>query len=185
MKAALIIGHNENSPGAMNQDKNVSEFDFNEPLAHAIAKALLNLGYEVSLVYRDGSYSELPDQVNKTGADIAISLHCNAFNKGSNGSEVLYYKGSENGLKLALSLQTEIVDCLDLKDRGVKETQAAHEGKAGDRGGYLLKHTSMPCVIAEPFFIDSNESLDLAVSKFDDLVAAYKQGIVNYFDKNK
>ena len=180
-KIALIIGHNEKSPGAKNEDKNISEFEFNEPLAHGVAEKLLELGFEAMVIYRDVPYSELPKKVNSTGADIAVSFHCNAFNKGSHGSETLYYKGSKNGLKLALSLQSSILGCLKLKDRGVKAKQAAHKGKAGDRGGSLLKNTSMPCVIVEPFFIDSNESLDLAISKYDELINAYAEGVANYF----
>lgn len=182
MKVALIIGHSETSQGAVNKSNKVSEFQFNEPLAFGIAQQLNDRGFEALVVYRDCSYKQLPSKVNRTGADIAISLHCNAFNGGAHGTETLYYKGSLKGRRLAQCLQTEIVDCLQLPDRGIKEKKAGHKGKTGDRGGVLLKYTSMPCVIAEPFFIDSDDSLALAVHKFDGLVNAYANGIQAYLE---
>ena len=181
MKVALIIGHNEKSQGASNKANNVSEFEFNEPLAFSVAQNLNDRGIEALVVYRDCSYKELPDKVNRTGADIAVSLHCNAFNGGAHGTEALYYKGSVKGRKLAQAIQDKVVKCLQLPDRGVKAKQTAHKGKAGDRGGILLKRTSMPCVIVEPFFIDSDKSLLLAVEKFEELSIAYADGIQAYF----
>ena len=179
-KVALIIGHSSESGGATNKTYGTSEFQFNGPLAHSVAEKLILEGCEPIIIYRDCSYSELPNKVNETGADIAVSFHCNAFNEQSNGSETLYYKGSSKGFLLASCIQENVVKCLGLKDRGLKPCVATHEGKAGDRGGLLLQKTSMPCVIVEPFFIDSDESLELANHKFEDLSEAYTKGIVNY-----
>lgn len=94
-KVALIIGHSETSQGAVNKNSGVTEFAFNEPLAMKIADLLMEGGFMVNVIYRDGTYKEMVDTVNLTGADIAISLHCNAFNKKQNGSETLYYVGSK------------------------------------------------------------------------------------------
>jgi len=178
-KVALIVGHSPESPGAINQNYGMSEFEFNGPLAHAVAQNLIAVGHEPLIIYRD-TYADLPEKVNKTEADIAVSLHCNAFNEDPNGTETLYYNGSSKGFLLASCIQEQIVNCLGLKDRGLKACEAAHEGKAGDRGGHLLQGTKMPCVIVEPFFIDSDTSLELANHKFDELVDAYTQGIANY-----
>lgn len=177
---ALIIGHSKKDGGAINKNSGVSEFEFNEPLAHSVAEKLLLEGIRPVVIYRDCSYSQLPIKVNRTGADIAVSLHCNAFNQKSNGSEVLYFSKSESGLKLAEFIQAEVVRVLGLKDRGVKPIQAAHEGKAGDRGGLLVQKTAMTCVIVEPFFIDSDLSLELATHNFEHLSEAYVTGIKKY-----
>lgn len=72
--------------------------------------------------------------------------------------------------------------CLRLQDRGLKPCNTAHKGKAGDRGGYLLKHTIMPTVIAEPFFIDCDKSLALAQSKIGQLAQAYERAVIRYFN---
>ncbi len=181
-KVALIIGHNEASQGASNKNSGVSEFMFNETLAMKIADLLVASGIRPFVVYRDGTYEELPAHVNLTEADIAISLHCNAFNKKQNGSETLYYVKSKNGKRLAGLIQNEIVKCLRLHDRGLKPCNVAHEGKAGDRGGHLLKYTDMPCAIAEPFFIDCDKSLALAQNKIDELAKAYVSAIIRYYN---
>ena len=182
-KIAIVIGHSEVSQGAINDKHQVTEFMFNEPLAMLIGDILTQKSYMVCVVYRDTSYSELPFTVNMTEADIAVSLHCNAYNDKPNGSEVLYYHSSESGKRLAQCLQTEIVKCLGLKDRGIKPCVSRYKGKAGDRGGYLLVKTNMPTVIVEPFFIDSDESLELAKSKINELAQAYCQGIENYLSE--
>jgi len=183
IKIALIVGHSETSQGATNKTCGTSEFEFNKPLAIKIADLLYQNGVAVDIVYREGTYTGLPGLVNLTDASIAISLHCNAFNKKQNGTETLHYVKSKNGKRLAGLLQYEIVKCLGLKDRGLKPCQAKHKGKAGDRGGYLLKYTNMPCVITEPFFIDCDKSLNLAQSKFDELAQAYVNAIIKYFER--
>jgi len=182
-RIALIIGHSSKSPGATNDKYGVSEYEFNKPVAHSVAEKLKLEGFDPVIIYRDCSYSDLPIKVNLTNADIAISLHCDAFDEDPHGSETLYYNGSSKGELLAHCMQREVVKCLDLKDRGVKSCVAAHEGKAGDRGGHLLKGTKMPCVIVEPFFIDSDSSLELAQYKFEGLAEAYTAGVVRYLIK--
>tara|TARA_R110000782_G_scaffold60623_1_gene125200 strand:+ start:140 stop:694 length:555 start_codon:yes stop_codon:yes gene_type:complete len=179
-KVALIIGHSRKSQGATNRTYGTSEFQFNEPLAYSVAEKLIIEGHEPRIIYRDCTYAELPAMVNSTKADIAVSFHCNAFNSKSNGSETLYYKSSSRGHLLASCIQEEVVKCLELRDRGIKACVASHQGKAGDRGGLLLKRTAMPCVIVEPFFIDSDISLELANIKFEGLAEAYTAGIVKY-----
>jgi N-acetylmuramoyl-L-alanine amidase len=174
-KIALIIGHSAKRPGAINKTYGVSEFEFNEPLAHSVAEKLILEGYQPIIVYRDASYSALPAKVNQTGAAIAVSFHCNAFNEKASGCEVLYSQGSIKGEKLAKLIQGSIVKKLGFTDRGIKPRLES------DRGGLILKRTSMPCVIVEPFFIDHNASLELARYKFEDLAEAYTQGIKSFF----
>lgn len=178
MKVALIVGHSRSSQGASNPN-GMTEFQFNEALAHSIAPALTQMGLDCELVYRK-TYQQLPYDVNETDANIAISLHCNAFNKQVSGSEVLYYHTSSNGLKLAEYINEQIVFVLGLNNRGTKPIQGAHMGRAGDRGGHLLKHTYMPCVILEPFFIDNDSDLKLALDKFDELAKGIAKGIYEY-----
>ena len=49
--------------------------------------------------------------------------------------------------------------------------------KSEDRGGYLLRYTHAPCVIAEPFFIDNDEDLARAREDPDGLALAYARAI--------
>jgi len=49
-----------------------------------------------------------------------------------------------------------------------------HNGKQyEERGGYLLRYTGAPCVIAEPFFIDNDQDLKKAQQNIVELAGAY------------
>jgi N-acetylmuramoyl-L-alanine amidase len=183
MKVALIVGHDSYAQGASNK-MGRTEYQFNSELAPRIEQYLYKEGFTVEIVLRDGtSYSRLPRKVNKTHANLAISLHCNAFNTQASGTEVLHYYRSNKSKFLAECLQQQIVATLGLHDRGLKPVNVAYKGKAGDRGGHLCKHTNMPCVIIEPFFIDNDTDLALAESKVEVLAKAIAQGTSLYGQK--
>lgn len=168
---ALVIGHKKTSPGAVNKSQNLSEFDYNEQLAMDIEYALKDQQeVHVQKVYRR-TYSSLPDDINELAPDFIVSLHCNAFNKKASGTEVLFYHRSKKGKKLAKKLNKSLVTALGLKDRGIKAKSAE------DRGGFLLKKTDAPCLIAEPFFIDNDKDLAVAETHHADLVTAYAKSI--------
>jgi N-acetylmuramoyl-L-alanine amidase len=172
---ALVIGHKKSSPGAVNARSNLSEFDFNDNLAIQIEKKVQKS--KVQRIYRR-TYKELPGDINDLGPDFIVSLHCNAFNEKASGTEVLYYHKSEDGRKMAEFLLRHLLKCLDLTDRGVKPKTSE------DRGGYLLRYTRAPCVIAEPFFIDNDEDLDKAQNNLDELAAAYAAAIDEISEMN-
>ncbi len=165
---ALVIGHKKNSPGAVNINSDVTEFDFNEDLALRIEKKVNHT--EIQKVYRK-TYKELPDDINAIDPDFVVSLHCNAFNTKASGTEVLYYHKSEMGNKMAENILNHLVEYLKLPDRGVKPKSAE------DRGGYLLRYTKAPCVIAEPFFIDNDNDLARAQEGIEGLAEAYAKAI--------
>ncbi len=148
----------------------MSEFAFNEALSIDIEKQAGESGIEVQRVYRR-TYSTLPSDINEYCPDFIVSLHCNAFNESASGTEVLYYHRSTRGRQMAEILNAELVAALRLSNRGVKSRTSE------DRGGYLLKSTSAPCVIAEPFFIDNDNDLQTAMDNWHDLVRAYSNAI--------
>ncbi len=165
---ALVIGHKKRSPGAENKKLRITEFDFNEDLAMRIEEKVRIT--EIQRVYRR-TYRELPGDINALGPDFVVSLHCNAFNGKASGTEVLYYHRSSTGKKVAGILQAHLVDFLKLPDRGIKPKTAE------DRGGYLLRYTVAPCVIAEPFFIDNDDDLARAMADKEGLARAYAEAI--------
>ena len=164
MKIALVIGHSEKSQGASNSE-GATEFEYNERLVSMIHTVLHKSGIDIKVVYR-GSYSKLPEKINKLEPDYVIACHCNAYNRAVSGTEVLYYHSSVKGMLLAESLQESMVDALRLPDRGVKPKHSE------DRGGYLLRYTDAPCVIIEPFFIDNIEDFLTASMNMDKLAYA-------------
>lgn len=92
---------------------------------------------------------DLPDEINTLNADIVISCHLNAFNEATQGTEVLYAKGSKKGEALAADALAILNREMGLHNRGLKEI------KLGDRGGYVLVRTLAPCILIEPFFLDN------------------------------
>lgn len=173
MKVAIVIGHSATAQGAVNKKYKMSEYQFNWELAKAI-KQVLKPEIEVVIVTRKTTYKNLPDEINALKPDYVVSLHCNAFNQRTSGTETLFYNGSKTGHNMAMKLQRNIVEILQLNDRGVK-------GKTlKDRGGHLLRYTNAPCVIVEPFFIDNNGDFDTAKSKFKELAAAIASAIESF-----
>ena len=184
-KVAIVVGHLPTDRGAYNKTHKMGEFDFNNEMAPMVARHLRLMGMLPVIIYRD-TYTKLPGNVNAAmdykGDSVCLSLHCNAANGKPNGTEVLYYHKSRNSERLASLLLEEITNCLGLKNRGLKPVNYEYQGSHNDRGGYLLKKTAMPAVIVEPFFIDSDSSLELALSKMDDLAKAYAEGCARYFN---
>lgn len=168
---ALVVGHKESSPGAVNEVLQMSEFSFNSKLSLGIQEALTGADIAVLRVFRK-TYRQLPDDINGMNPDFIISMHCNAYDRKASGTEVLYYHRSIQGYRMARVLQAELVACLGLRNRGIIPCNIE------DRGGYLLCHTKAPCIIAEPFFIDNSDDLKLALSKYDQLVEAYKSAVL-------
>jgi len=140
----------------------------NEDLALRIEKKIQKA--EVQRVYRR-TYKEFPDDINALGPDFIVSLHCNAFDKKVSGTEALHYYRSEKGKKMAEILLNHLVEHLKLPNRGIEPRTTE------DRGGYLLRYTKAPCVIAEPFFIDNDDDLARTQEDMDGLTAAYAAAI--------
>lgn len=176
---ALVIGHSKKLQGAYNINYDISEFIFNDNLAKEIEKKNDICGAigKITRVYRKYSYINLIDKVNSLCPDFIISLHCNAYNKKTSGTEVLYYKSSIKGKMMAEILQKHLIECLKLPNRGIKAT------REGERGAYLLKYTKAPCVIAEPFFIDNDNDLLTANGLKTELSNVYARAIDEIFSK--
>lgn len=168
---ALVIGHSQESPGAINEACGLSEFAFNEIISMDIAAAVQEA--DVVRVNRH-SYTRLPSQINQLNPDFIISLHCNAFNQNASGTEVLYYQGSLLGQQLAALLQPKLIAALQLRDRGLQPVTSRN------RGGFLLHNTLAPAIIAEPFFIDNDDDLLIARKNTDQLVNAYAETIEQF-----
>lgn len=169
-KVAIVIGHSISSQGAENKHHGLSEFEFNESFAFDIAKKLTSIGIAHEIIYRD-EYDTLPAKINATAPKCIVSLHCNAFNGEASGSEMLYYHSSEASKQMAQLFQDNICEALSLNDRGILPRHSE------DRGGYLLRYTDAPCIIAEPFFIDNDNDIKAARDNYEFLVSSYVNSI--------
>ena len=169
MRCALVVGHKSSSPGAVNPARSLSEFEFNARLALDVWKRLSTTSQvEIILVWRR-TYRALADDINEIDPVLAVSMHANAFDRATSGTEVLYYHRSEWSKKLAEAFQRHFVTVLGLADRGTKPITRE------DRGGELLANISAPAVLCEPFFLDNDADLELAMSV--DLAGVYADAI--------
>lgn len=126
----------------------------------------------ISIIHRS-SYIHLPQDIANENPLVSISFHANAFNGYIRGSEVLYYHRCETSKRIAITFQTNIVNELGIRDRGVKPIDNE------DRGGYLLSTLyykyNIPAIILEPFFIDNLEEFTNVLAKFTKLAKAIAQ----------
>lgn len=167
-RCALVIGHEKQSPGIINKNKNVNEFEFNELLYNLIEKKV-----NCTIIYKvqRRAYIELPDDINELDPDFIISLHCNVGNEKTSGTEVLYYYLSESGKKIAEILLKYITSNLDLPNLGIKAKTT------NDESELLFRYTTAPCVIAKSFFMDNDHDVNLALENVETLADAFAKAI--------
>ena len=97
------------------------------------------------------------------GADIFISIHCNAHaSSEANGTEVFYFPTSENGHTLARCIQEEVVKSCRTADRGVKTNDE----------WTVLTDTYCPAVLVEMAFLTNNQDRELLTDPFNQRLLA-------------
>ena len=106
-------------PGALGGGRR--ESDITMDFARALAAACLSAKIPYMLT-REGDDDEAPlssrvQRARDGGADVFVSLHCNAFTSAqANGTETLY----RISLDFARRMHEAAVDSLNLRDRGIK-----------------------------------------------------------------
>ena len=142
MKIVVNGGHEPNvDSGAVGSRS--TEADITQKLMLLVSAYLEKAGCEVMAV-QTADLAEICNVTNRWGADILVSIHCNAFNQKAKGTETFAYYGSREGDSLAHHIQSQIVTSLATTNRGVKEA-----------GFYVLKHTKCTAVLVETAFIDN------------------------------
>ena len=206
--ACIDPGHGGYDPGAIGPT-GVTEASVNLAIALHARDCLQRQGVDAVLT-RDGDYTPghaAPDRDLQARCDIAnqakvncfVSVHQNsAANRNAQGTEAYYYEGSQEGMRLANLLNTQIfTDCnassakvcavkeeiipataqeaIELQNRGVK---AAHY--------YVLKWTSCPATLIETAFISNpTEEAWLKTPKNQGLVGkAIAKAICKYLGVN-
>lgn len=155
----------------------LQEVDIALRIAKRVERYLHAVGYNVKLFYSN-SLQLICDDANSWGADLFISIHCNAFNGYARGTET-YYGGSNASRKLAAAIQNQIVDKLGTVNRGLKL-------KLPDGFDvYVLKYTNMPAVLVETAFIDNADDVKLLINREDDFARAIACGVTDFYSDNK
>lgn len=176
MKLFLDPGHNYSGG-----DRGASGYGLKEELvsfeiANILRVLLENAGYEVKMSREkqtanvgNGSVSSSitarAETANAWGADLFVSIHCNAG--GGTGTETLVYNKKGDAFSVAERIQKAVCARLGTKDRGMKERP--------DLG--VLRLTKCPAVLVETAFIDCEDDAWLLKTKQADFAAAIFEGI--------
>ncbi len=160
MKIFLDAGHSAGGGDTGAEGYNLKEQDITFGIVMLLAKKLSDVGLDI-MVSRENvgdvlgtnestSLSKRASLANTWGADVFISIHCNAStNNTANGTEVYTFNTSSKALPLAKKIQSKIVEILGTTDRGTKTANFA-----------VLRETSMPAVLVETAFISNKEDSD-------------------------
>lgn len=171
MRIFINPGHSiEVDPGATGYNLEEAQVALN--IGNYLKPILESVGYEVQSI-QDDSLSYVCDSANNWGADLFVSIHCNAFNGVAKGTECLYYPGSTKSKKLSQCIQTKLVNYFGTVDRGIKERPNL----------YVLNSTDMPATLIETAFIDEYSDNQLLANRQEEFAKVIAEGIVDYINQ--
>ena len=188
-------GHGGKDNGAMNRAFNLNEKTIALDISNKLSTLLKSKGYKVTLTRTRDVFVELPARgalANKWGADMFVSIHCNAASPNASGVETYAmtpmgqpstnassperkgYAGNANddwNTLLAYYVQSELHKAARSQDRGVKRARFA-----------VLVNVTMPAILVETGFISNpGEARKLATNDHRQAVAkAICGGILRY-----
>ncbi len=183
----IDAGHGGRDGGAIGKVTGVTESELNLMYAKQLAKLCQDFGIKAVLTRSDmnGLYDENAQNkkksemekrkkiINSSGADVMVSIHMNSFPlSSSEGAQVFYAKGSDNGFNLAKSVQTNI--CQVFKS-------ARDFVTVGDY--YVINTASMPAILVECGFLSNPNEERLLKSKdyCEKFCYSILAGVISYF----
>lgn len=171
---ALVVldaGHGGENPGAVYNGR--QEKDDALALTLAVGQILAANGVEVYYT-RETDIFETPlqkaQEANQTGADYFVSIHRNSSPVPNQytGIETLVYNRYGEAARLAYNINEELEE-VGFENQGVNErTNLA-----------VLRRTQMPAVLVEVGFINTEADNTLLDARFDDVVQAIADGILD------
>ena len=167
----LDAGHGGGDPGALGNG--LREKDINLSVTLKVGNILKNHGVDVRYSRTTDVFVELADRAaraNNVGADVFVSIHCNAFSDPSaRGVETYSYPGSSSGARLSQAIQNSIIASgVYTVNRGTKTANFA-----------VLRLTNMPATLVELAFITNSQDANILRNRQDDLAIAVSKGILN------
>lgn len=186
----IDAGHGGNDPGKIGVDDSL-EKDLNLIIAKKVQKILNQQEIEVVMTRESdaGLYEEQTSNkkvqdmknrcllINQTQPDCVVSIHQNSYHEEAvNGAQVFYYGTSEEGKRLAETLQEKLVSYVNPKN---------HRQAKANESYYLLKKTEVPIVIVECGFLSNwEEAKKLQEDSYQNQIAwAVAMGILSYLEE--
>lgn len=166
----IDLGHGGFDSGAVYQNR--KEKDDNLRLALAVGKQLENNGYRVIYTRTVDQYDspyEKAQIANNSDGDVFISFHRNFAERTNlyNGIQTLVYGDNPVALRLAEDINAQL-EAVGFQNLGIEERKEL----------VVLRRTRMPAVLLEVGFINSTEDNELFDEKFDEIVEAIADGIM-------
>lgn len=173
LKIVLDAGHGGNDGGT--EGVNALEKDINLSVVLKMKPILEAGGAEVILTRDEDEWCDLSERnyiANPTGADLFVSIHCNAFEEDStiSGLECYYHKRSDISKGYAESLIQAIGQSGEIKTRYAME-----------QNYQVLRDSSIPAVLIEMGYLSnptdcqnliSDDYQDLLAQKFAESIVA-------------
>lgn len=166
----IDAGHGGNNPGAVYQGR--QEKDDVLELSLAVGQILEQSGVNVYYTRTEDVY-ESPVQKamegNAVGADYFVSIHRNAgtYPNQLTGVETLVYSSYGEAARLADNINTRL-EQVGFVNQGVRQRPELA----------VLRRTQMPAVLVEVGFINTDADNSLFDQRFDDVVQAIADGIL-------
>lgn len=172
MKISINAGHTKKGAGYGAEYKGFRESEITRAVVSALIPKLKKKGHTVHSSTVDSATSQsaylrkVCQLANGSGADIFLSIHCNASTTHQgHGVECWTWKGKN--VAQAAKICGHMAD-LGFKNRGIKD----------GRGLYVVKHTTATAILVELFFLDNYTDRALYIENGADRIA---EAIVDAF----
>lgn len=187
-------GHGGEDPGKVSSFSSMAEKDLNLRIAQLLKDQLEQDGYTVIMTRTEDilNYSGATEiyqkrkqdlnarkkTIDESGADIAISIHMNAFTDSKYfGAQTFFPPSSTDSERLAKSLQNSLISGCDPTN---KRTALLKQERI-----VLFRNLKVPTVLIECGFLSNEaEEAKLKTLEYQELIAkSIKQGIDSFFGK--
>lgn len=176
----LDPGHGGKDPGTVKGS--VSEKNITLKVGTLVKQKLENAGAKVYMTRTGDTYPSLQDRVDFTSAnygEVFVSIHVNsAANTSAQGTETYYAISTgdmhEEDIDLATFVNNQIINNLNMKNRGVKEEQY-----------YVIRNMVIPSILVELGFLTNTEDHNkMTNDQYVNLFAeSIYNGILQYYKK--
>ncbi len=171
VKVFLDPGHGGSDPGALGNG--LREKDIVLSVTPKIGEILKNHNVEVYYSRTTDVFVDLSERARKAnniGANIFVSIHCNAYDGTAKGVETYSYPGIAQGAKLSKNILDSIIASgVYTSNRGTKTANFA-----------VLRETNMTAALVEMAVIDNPQDANILKNRQNDLAKAIAKGILNY-----
>lgn len=184
-------GHGGRDSGASGINTGAKESDISLAISKKLQRYLVDFGFAVVMTREttDGLYSETATNfkkddmekrnqlINKSNADMIVSIHLNSFPSISeNGAQAFYEPSNEKSIALSNCIKNQLINNLP---------NARQNTNKGDY--YILKtKTNIPCSLVECGFLSNPDEEALLITEEYQQKVAYAIfcGIVEYYGNN-